>query len=302
MTDNTAYHHFLCTWNDPPADYLLHIQKTFPTFYASQEEQETRHHVHVYLYYKKTAKKKKSLIRLLPHCDVRGIAPDDAQNAYKYCTLEKPEEKRHTILPDTQHEWGDKPTWKNSHTNQKDKYAETLRFCKDGTWEFASPEHQVKHLPNLIKLAAHYTKPSGSNTTRGIWIYGQSGSGKSCIARTAYGTAETVYLKSQNKWWDNYRAQPTVILDDFDTQGACLGHYLKIWGDHYGAHGEVKGGSVALQYDRLVITSQYRPEDIWTDQELVTAIKRRYRMFTVRGTFPDFELVEYAEFDPRIGL
>lgn len=60
-------------------------------------------------------------------------------------------------------------------------------------------------------------------------------------------------------------------------QGKCLSHYIKLWADKYETYGETKGGSVPLRHKQLVITSNYRPEDIWPeDKTLLEAIKRRF--------------------------
>jgi hypothetical protein len=70
-------------------------------------------------------------------------------------------------------------------------------------------------------------------------------------------------LKPQTKWWDGYAGQETVIIEDMDEMGDKLGHLLKLWSDSYSLHGEVKGGTIALNYKRLIITSNYTIEHIF---------------------------------------
>lgn len=89
---------------------------------------------------------------------------------------------------------------------------------------------------------------------RGVWFWGPPGTGKSREARRRYPEA---YLKSQNKWWDGYRGQPAVILDDLDTE--ALGHLLKIWADRYACNGEIKGSTIPLQHKVFCVTSNYHP-------------------------------------------
>lgn len=68
-----------------------------------------------------------------------------------------------------------------------------------------------------------------------------------------------------------------MVLDDLDT--GVLSHYIKIWADKWECTGEIKGGTVALNYDVFIITSNYLPADIWfeeKDKTLLQAILRRF--------------------------
>lgn len=69
-----------------------------------------------------------------------------------------------------------------------------------------------------------------------------------------------------------------MILDDLDTD--CLHHYLKIWADKWSATGEIKGGTVALTYDRFIVTSNYSIDQLFEKQDLQMreAIKRRFEV------------------------
>jgi len=112
---------------------------------------------------------------------------------------------------------------------------------------------------------------------RGVWFHGAPGTGKSLHARRLAG--DDVYLKAQNKWWDGYTGQKTVILDDLDNEFKSW-HNLKIWTDRYPCFGEIKGGQVALSYDRFIVTSNYHYNVLIGDdnEELKEAINRRFKV------------------------
>jgi hypothetical protein len=139
------------------------------------------------------------------------------------------------------------------------------------------PEVYVKYSTGLHKLLLMLNaNPYEHHDVRGVWIWGPPGTGKSHTARLHDPEA---FLKQQNKWWDGYTGQKTVILDDFDKQGACLGHYLKIWADKYACSGEFKGGTVHLHHRNFIITSNYHPAQIWEeDAVLLAAIERRFKI------------------------
>jgi len=107
------------------------------------------------------------------------------------------------------------------------------------------------------------------------WHFGPSGTGKSRGLRVSYPDA---YRKNANKWWCGYRGQSDVILEDLDGTHACLGHHIKLWADHYPFLGEVKGGGKIIRPQRLFVTSNYHPREIWTDKNMLDPILRRFKL------------------------
>lgn len=131
----------------------------------------------------------------------------------------------------------------------------------------------VKYGRGLRDLKLTLDVPYTNDTVRGEWYWGLPGTGKSHKARFENPDA---YIKAQNKWWDNYQGEAVVILDDLDSN--MLGHHLKIWADRYACTGETKGGTVNLQHRKLIVTSNYSIEQLWEDEQMREAIKRRFKV------------------------
>lgn len=91
-------------------------------------------------------------------------------------------------------------------------------------------------------------------------FWGESGTGKTRRAWYEAGTPSTVYIKNPNtKWWDGYRGQDTVILDEFT--GRIDISYLLTWLDRYPCLVEIKGYSTPLLATRFFITSNIDPRN-----------------------------------------
>ncbi len=117
---------------------------------------------------------------------------------------------------------------------------------------------------------------------KGVWFYGETGAGKSQLALEKWPLA---FQKSGNKWWDGYRGEEVVIMDDLGREaGQRLGYHIKRWTDKWPAPGgEVKGGTVPLLFKTFVVTSQWSIADMFDCQRDRDAITRRCVRFHVEN-------------------
>lgn len=115
-----------------------------------------------------------------------------------------------------------------------------------------------------IKVAEKYltyceTKRNWKPTV--IWLYGETGTGKSRMAHQMYPEA---YTKSDSsKWWEGYDGHREVILDDFRGDWMPFHEMLTLL-DRYERRVEFKGGSRQMLAETIVITSCHPPEEVYS--------------------------------------
>lgn len=101
-------------------------------------------------------------------------------------------------------------------------------------------------------------EPEDCEGTRGIWLHGPKGTGKSRYARDLamkmYG--ERPFKLTNKDWFDSYRKEKVILIEDLDYITAHNhAHNLKHWADRYSTKGEVKGGYTWLHHEILIVTS-----------------------------------------------
>lgn len=133
----------------------------------------------------------------------------------------------------------------------------------------------------LAQLFLTYNEEPRTWKPHVVWIYGDSGSGKT---RMAYASAgNDVYVKKNgSRWWDGYDGQTTVILDDFrDTWfDGEITEMLSIL-DRYECRVEYKGGSRQLRATHMYITSIRHPDTMYRNTtEPIEQLMRRIDLVT----------------------
>lgn len=185
------------------------------------------------------------------------------------------------------YEFGDKPmNQKRKGECGKEYWENNLNLAKKGRVEECDAKLQITHHHALYSIASrHAPMPPDNIAIDNHWYYGPTGTGKSHKARTEN---PGLYLKMCNKWWDGYQGEDTVLIEDFDKVHKVLGYHMKIWCDKYAFPAEVKGSKTNLRPKRIIVTSNWSPQEIWSDEpQTLQPILRRFKLTHFNGSIND---------------
>lgn len=233
------------------------------TYIKGQQElgEQGLHHWQLIAQFKQntTLNQVKSYFCKEAHCELtRSAAADD----YVW--------KEQTAIPETRFEKGNRPIRRNNAVDW-----ETVRsHARLGNIDAIEANVYVQHYTTLKRIAVDHCQPEWRPEIKVMCYWGGSGLGKT--RRAWFEAGENVYIKDPcTKWWDGYRGQENVIIDEF-TGTISINHILR-WLDRYPCLAEVKGYSTPLRATNFWITSNVDPNAWYTDanSEQVRALRRR---------------------------
>lgn len=180
-------------------------------------------------------------------------------------------------------EFGTRPKIQEKES-KKDKidYAELIQLARLGQLDRIAELAPAAYLRQQLAFErlAHEANRPGPLKRVGLYLVGSPGTGKSLFANRF--NVDSCYNKPPNKWYDAYTDQKILIIDDLDrSNAATLGYFLKIWADYYCILAEKKGGSVYLKHEVVIVTSNYRIDTLYEDEDLRKALHRRYKEVVV---------------------
>lgn len=133
---------------------------------------------------------------------------------------------------------------------------------------FDYPDLYMKYSRSIEKMFAavmeHRTEPP-----KVFWRWGKAGTGKT---RYAIEKHPDHYVKDGTPWWDGYKQQEAIIIDDFDNQ-IPYRTLLRML-DRYQYQGQKKGSYVNINSPYIYITCEHPPEVYWRGNELQQVLRR----------------------------
>lgn len=257
--------HWCYTLNNPTAP--LELPDTIYHIYGEEVGESGTPHYQGYVVFEKR-KRLTQLKKLSPtaHWEVAKGTPLQASD---YC---KKDGKFHETGELPEHQGA-----KGGAANKR-KYDDAFAKAKEGNLLEIESNLLIRHYSTWKKIRHDFhPKPVPRPTLDNEWISGETGVGKTSGALKRYPDA---YMKPCNKWWDGYNYEEVVIIDDMDLQcnsSDGISHRnIKIWTDHNPFIAEFKGGSMLIRPAKLIFTSQYTLDRLYSDPETLSALQRRF--------------------------
>lgn len=162
---------------------------------------------------------------------------------------------------------------KSLSRNSKTDWSFVKKCAKGGEIELVPDDIYIRYYSTLRRIATDNLAPRAIDRSA-IVYWGPTGTGKSHRAWDEAGISAFIKMPS-TKWWDGYRSQEHVIIDEFRGE-ISINHMLR-WLDKYPCNVEVKGGTLPLYAKRFWITSNLHPNQWYPDldQGTVEALLRR---------------------------
>lgn len=147
------------------------------------------------------------------------------------------------------------------------------KLAKEGRFEELPPEHFKIYKAIYLEYKPKPKKLEGELLNE--WIWGPAGYGKSTLAEKEN---PIFYEKMLNRWWDNYKDEEVVRIEEVSPDHKeWIGAFMKIWADRSPFNAEIKGAVTMIRPKKIVVTSNYPPEECFKVGDL-PAIQRRFKV------------------------
>jgi len=225
-------------------------------------------HLQGYVYFH-NQRQRKAVSRMLPRAHLSPANGSAAQNRV-YCTKDG-----------DFYEFGDIPmeremAQRKGGAGNAARYSTAIQHAESGHLSIVrrdDPQLYLLHGVRLESLYAPNPLPLDGELLHEWWV-GPSGSGKSRLLWELY---PKHFAKALNKWWDRYKHEDVVAIEEWAPKNDCTASSLKKWADRYPFPGEIKGGCMQrLRPKKIIVLSNYTPQQCFLNSEDLEPILRRF--------------------------
>ena len=281
MDFTTKFRGWCFTLNNYTKEDEENIQNVIASFaryivYGREVAPETgTPHLQGYIYFH-NQRQRKAVARLLPRARL-DVANGSGKQNRDYCTKEGDFFEKGEMPVDKA-----EARMRGGQANAA-RYANAVQLARNGemdTIRESDPQMFLIHGARLESMYAPEARPLEGNLQHEWWV-GPSGSGKSRLLWEIY---PKHFAKALNKWWDGYRHQDVVAIEEWSPKNDLTASSLKKWADRYPFPGEIKGGCLqGLRPKKIIVLSNYTPQQCFLSQEDLGPIIRRFTVIEFPG-------------------
>jgi len=156
------------------------------------------------------------------------------------------------------------------------RFAKAIEDAEKGDFVTIKRDDPQLFLLHGVRLESLYTPkavPLDGELMHEWWV-GPSGTGKSRLLWELY---PNHFAKQRNKWWDGYKREEIVAIEEWTPKNDITASALKDWADRYPFNGEVKGGCMhKLRPKKIIVLSNYTPQQCFLAQEDLGPMLRKF--------------------------
>lgn len=171
--------------------------------------------------------------------------------------------------------------------NKKHDWDRIKDLAKEGRMEEVPSDIFLRFYPTLKRIKTDHEQPCMRGPVEVRLFLGPTGTGKTYRAWDEFGVEDTYSKIATTKWWDGYKGQEKVIIDEF--RGIVSIGTLLRWLDPagYPLSLEIKGGQINAKFNKVIMTSNIHPE-LWypeLDRASKDALLRRIKIIEINEIY-----------------
>ncbi|UPW41440.1 replication associated protein [Dipodfec virus UA23Rod_6578] len=270
MSTTSRARAFMLTINNPTEDDESDLRKTKCMYLVYQIEcgEEGTEHIQGLVYYKNARSWPKDKF---PKAHIERVR--SLKKSIKYCMKE-----------DTRvrgpYEFGEKP--EQGRRSDLENAAERILEGETVEEVVVDKPSAIRYFRGLQFLSEALMKDR-TEKPRVEWIWGTTGAGKTRYVCDKFGD-ENIYIKDGTQWWNGYRQQQVILIDDFDGRWPYR-DLLRLF-DRKAYQGQVKGGYVKINSPYIYVTCEFPPSEFW-DDNMLAQVERRIKYVTKKRLIED---------------
>lgn len=193
------------------------------------------------------------------------------------------------------YEYGTQPN-QGQRTDLEALSAEIIKGKRLEELAMEHPTYYVRYSKGLQALQNLVDKHREEKPTN-IFLWGKAGVGKTKFVFDKH-PREDIYVKDGTQWWDGYKGEKIILIDDFDGKWPFR-DLLRLL-DRYPYQGQIKGGYVKIAPTHIYITCEYHIRELYflsTENELNQIYRRINHIYEIRSKeqtwlMPQEEIIE----------